>query len=84
MYSIFGRNEKHSIGVFRMYYVLWNVLANFYLSHWEKYNTGVLFLPVGYDFSMWGTVLTFLVAGVSVSFFLILNVARNMRMSLPL
>ncbi|KAI8432898.1 hypothetical protein MSG28_013819 [Choristoneura fumiferana] len=23
--------------------------------HWEKYNTGVLFLPWGYDFSMWGT-----------------------------
>lgn len=36
-----------------MYYVMWNLLLNFYLSHWEKYNTGVLFLPWGYDFSMW-------------------------------
>lgn len=64
MYSIFGRSEIYSIGVLRMYFVLWNVLINFYLSHWEKYNTGVLFLPLGYDFSMWGTILTFLVAGV--------------------
>ncbi|KAI8432905.1 hypothetical protein MSG28_013819 [Choristoneura fumiferana] len=36
-----------------MYYIMWNILLNFYLSHWEKYNTGVLFLPWGYDFSMW-------------------------------
>lgn len=32
---------------------MWNLLLNFYISHWEKYNTGVLFLPWGYDFSMW-------------------------------
>lgn len=23
-------------------------------SHFEKYNTGVMFLPWGYDFTMWG------------------------------
>lgn len=28
------------------------VFINFYLAHWEKYNTGVLYLPWSYDFSM--------------------------------
>jgi ethanolaminephosphotransferase len=64
-YSLFGRGPKYSIIPFRMFFILWNVLFNFYLSHWEKYNTGVLFLPWGYDFSMWGTILAFLLAGVT-------------------
>lgn len=51
MFSIFGRGSQ-SISPLRMYYILWNVFVNFYLSHFEKYNTGVLFLPWGYDFSM--------------------------------
>ncbi|KAJ8941713.1 hypothetical protein NQ318_023309, partial [Aromia moschata] len=65
MYSIFGRGAKYSIVPFRMFFTMWNVLMNFYLSHFEKYNTKVLFLPWGYDFSMWGTILTFLFAGIS-------------------
>lgn len=63
MYSIFGRGSQ-SITPLRMYYVLWNVFVNFYLSHFEKYNTGVLFLPWGYDFSMLGSVLVFLLTAV--------------------
>lgn len=51
MYSVFGRTD-HSVSPLRMYFILWNVFINFYLSHWEKYNTGVLFLPWGYDASM--------------------------------
>lgn len=51
MYSVFGRTD-HSVSPLRMYFILWNVFVNFYLSHWEKYNTGVLFLPWGYDASM--------------------------------
>jgi phosphatidylserine synthase len=51
MYSVFGRG-LHSIPPLRMYFCLWNVFVNFYLSHWEKHNTGVLFLPWGYDASM--------------------------------
>ena len=42
---------------------MWNVLVNFQLSHWEKYNTGVLFLPWGYDASMVATILVFLITG---------------------
>ncbi|KAG5879527.1 hypothetical protein JTB14_029893 [Gonioctena quinquepunctata] len=64
MYSIFGRGPKYSLVPFRMFFTMWNVMMNFYLSHFEKYNTGVLFLPWGYDFSMWGTIITFLIAGV--------------------
>ncbi|RXM99037.1 Ethanolaminephosphotransferase 1 [Acipenser ruthenus] len=50
VYSIFGRVEA-GVGVRTLYYILWVVLFSFILSHWEKYNTGVLFLPWGYDIS---------------------------------
>lgn len=50
VYSIFGRLES-GVGVATLYYILWVVLFSFILSHWEKYNTGILFLPWGYDIS---------------------------------
>lgn len=50
VYSIFGRLES-GVGVTTLYYILWVVLFSFILSHWEKYNTGILFLPWGYDIS---------------------------------
>ncbi|KAH0617734.1 hypothetical protein JD844_016264 [Phrynosoma platyrhinos] len=37
--------------VYTMYLSLSVILLNFMFSHWEKYNTGVLFLPWGYDIS---------------------------------
>lgn len=52
LYSIFGRGPS-SIPPMRMYYIVWMVLFNFFVSHFEKYNTGVLYLPWGYDFAMW-------------------------------
>ncbi|KAF7393022.1 hypothetical protein HZH68_010016 [Vespula germanica] len=63
MYSVFGRTD-HSVSPLRMYFILWNVFVNFYLSHWEKYNTGVLFLPWGYDASMLATILVFILTSV--------------------
>ncbi|CAH2057382.1 unnamed protein product, partial [Iphiclides podalirius] len=63
LYSIFGRLD-FSIPPIRIYYVMWNLLFNFYLSHWEKYNTGVLFLPWGYDFSMWASTALFVWTGI--------------------
>ncbi|XP_055372170.1 ethanolaminephosphotransferase 1 [Condylostylus longicornis] len=60
LYSIFGRCET-SIPPIRMYYICWTVFFNFYVSHWEKYNTGVLYLPWGYDLSMWGSTLLYLI-----------------------
>lgn len=58
LYSIFGRGEM-SVNPLRMYYVVWTVIFNFYVSHWEKYNTGVLYLPWGYDLGMWGSSLMY-------------------------
>lgn len=45
LYSVFGRGERFSVEPARFFYVLLTVLLNFYISHWEKYNTGVLYLP---------------------------------------
>ncbi|ERE67376.1 ethanolaminephosphotransferase 1 [Cricetulus griseus] len=50
VYSIFGRGPT-GVSVFVLYLLLWVVLFSFILSHWEKYNTGILFLPWGYDIS---------------------------------
>ncbi|TKC48884.1 hypothetical protein EI555_007033, partial [Monodon monoceros] len=50
VYSIFGRGSS-GVTVFVLYLLLWVVLFSFILSHWEKYNTGILFLPWGYDVS---------------------------------
>ncbi|XP_037820392.1 ethanolaminephosphotransferase 1 [Lucilia sericata] len=55
MFSLFGSEDLPPI---RMFFVIWNVFLNFYLTHVEKYNTGVMFLPWGYDFTMWGVSLT--------------------------
>ena len=50
LYSVFGRGE-HGVEVFRVYLILIGVNVCFIMSHWEKYNTGILFLPWGYDIS---------------------------------
>lgn len=63
LYSIFGRVYP-SVLPLRMYYVVWMVFFNFFISHWEKYLTGVLYLPWGYDLSMWGSTIMFLVTGL--------------------
>jgi len=61
IYSMFGRNDDGlSVPVFRMFCVFWNIYLCFLVSHWEKYNTGVLYLPWGYDFSMVGSFVMYL------------------------
>ena len=50
MVSIFGRGD-HSLPLGRIYFVLFGVMLTFLASHWEKYNTGVMYLPWGYDIS---------------------------------
>jgi len=50
IYSVFGRGS-HSISTERALYIFMGVMFTFVCSHWEKYNTGVLFLPWGYDVS---------------------------------
>jgi len=66
IYSLFGRNDDGlSVPVFRMFCVFWNVYLCFLVSHWEKYNTGVLYLPWGYDFSMLGSFILYLVTAAA-------------------
>lgn len=62
--SVFGRGERFSLNSHHMYFLLWNILINFHLCHWEKYNTGVLFLPWGYDITMCITVVMFIITGI--------------------
>ncbi|XP_050541279.1 ethanolaminephosphotransferase 1 [Daktulosphaira vitifoliae] len=64
LYSIFGRNDPTTIEPIRMYYICLMVFINFYLAHWEKYNTGVLYLPWSYDCSMVGLVLFFALTAI--------------------
>ncbi len=47
-YSMFGQS---AISLERMYLVIMGVLVTFVFSHWEKYNTGVMYLPWSYDLS---------------------------------
>jgi len=66
IYSMFGRNEDGlSLSVFRMFCLFWNVYICFLISHWEKYNTGVLYLPWGYDVSMVSSFVMYLVTAVT-------------------
>ena len=50
IYNVFGRGD-YSISPERMFYVLIAIMVMFIASHWEKYNTGVLYLPWAYDLS---------------------------------
>ncbi len=47
MYTLVG----YGIKLDEFYLGMWSVLLGFYLAHWEKYNTSVMFLPWAYDFS---------------------------------
>lgn len=64
-YSVLGRDEDgFSIPIFRMYLVLWVVFFTFHVSHWEKYNTGVLYLPWSYDLAMVGGTIFYFLTGM--------------------
>jgi len=50
LYSVFDRGE-FGIPAERAFALIVCVWAAFIVTHWEKYNTGVLYLPWGYDIS---------------------------------
>ncbi|KJH51599.1 CDP-alcohol phosphatidyltransferase [Dictyocaulus viviparus] len=52
IFSIFGRGE-FSVSPIHLLCVLISVQIVFIVSHWEKYNTGVLYLSWGYDASQY-------------------------------
>ncbi|XP_006819349.1 ethanolaminephosphotransferase 1-like [Saccoglossus kowalevskii] len=65
LFSVFSRDTKDfGEGVFTMYWVLWCILICFIASHWEKYNTGVLFLPWGYDVVQIMMTIIYLLTGI--------------------
>lgn len=64
-YSVFGRNaDGYSISEFRMYCILWTIFFSFHTSHWEKYNTGVMYLPWSYDIAMVGGTVLYALTGM--------------------
>lgn len=60
LFSIFGRSD-FSVNVFRQMIVLMSVQIVFITTHWEKYNTGVLFLSWCYDASQYALVFFYIV-----------------------
>ena len=45
-YDVFGQNsDGFSISPIRMYAIFWCIFTCFHVSHWEKYNTGIMYLP---------------------------------------
>uniref|UniRef100_A0A0K0EY99 Ethanolaminephosphotransferase 1 (inferred by orthology to a human protein) n=1 Tax=Strongyloides venezuelensis TaxID=75913 RepID=A0A0K0EY99_STRVS len=59
IFSIFGQGV-YSTTPQRLLGILISVQLVFIVTHWEKYNTGVLFLSWGYDLSQYGLVLFYL------------------------
>ncbi|KAK2167669.1 hypothetical protein LSH36_25g01019 [Paralvinella palmiformis] len=59
LYSVFDRGE-FGIPAERAFALIVCVWAAFIVTHWEKYNTGVLYLPWGYDISQISMVAVFL------------------------
>ncbi|VDM99056.1 unnamed protein product [Thelazia callipaeda] len=59
IFSIFGRGE-FSVPPFRLLLVLISVQVVFIVSHWEKYNTGILYLSWTYDLSQFGLTIFYL------------------------
>ncbi|KAI3382885.1 hypothetical protein SNEBB_003569 [Seison nebaliae] len=51
MYSIYGTHPLYGITINKLIVVLFILQMTFLSSHWEKYNTGILYLPWGYDIS---------------------------------
>ncbi|XP_028407363.1 ethanolaminephosphotransferase 1-like [Dendronephthya gigantea] len=64
VFSIFGQGPL-SLTMWEYHWIVVVILIGFYVAHWEKYITGVLFLPWAYDFSQ----LTLLGIYLSAHFF---------------
>ncbi|KAE8598708.1 hypothetical protein XENTR_v10016908 [Xenopus tropicalis] len=65
LFSIFGCDSGEAgLSTRTMYSVSCIVLFTFMLSHWEKYNTGVLFLPWAYDISQVSLTLVYILTAI--------------------
>uniref|UniRef100_A0A0N5AU10 Ethanolaminephosphotransferase 1 n=1 Tax=Syphacia muris TaxID=451379 RepID=A0A0N5AU10_9BILA len=61
IFSVFGRGE-FSVNATHLLCILISVQIVFIVTHWEKYNTGILFLSWGYDASQYGLTAFYLLA----------------------
>lgn len=59
MYSVFGTSLNNT----DQYALLWLMCLNFLCSHWEKYNTGIMYLPWAYDISQCTVLISYIVTG---------------------
>ncbi|VDO60498.1 unnamed protein product [Heligmosomoides polygyrus] len=59
IFSVFGRGE-YSVSPVHLLCILISVQVVFIVTHWEKYNTGVLYLSWGYDASQYVLTLVYL------------------------
>lgn len=51
IFSVLSKDD-YGLSPMAMHLLLWAIYISFIDSHWEKYNTRVLFLPWSYDISM--------------------------------
>ncbi|KAF8365793.1 ept-1 [Pristionchus pacificus] len=58
IFSVFGQGV-FSVSPVRLLMILQSVQTVFIVTHWEKYNTGVLFLSWGYDASQYGLAIVY-------------------------
>ncbi|PIK37769.1 putative ethanolaminephosphotransferase 1 [Apostichopus japonicus] len=64
LYSIFGKGMEDFGGNGWIFFgIAWNIVGQFVISHWEKYLTGVLFLPWGYDFAQLAMGIVYILTG---------------------
>ena len=47
--SMFGRGSEWGISLTRDFWPFLSALGGFYVSHWEKYMTGIMYLPWLFD-----------------------------------
>ncbi|XP_022097066.1 ethanolaminephosphotransferase 1-like [Acanthaster planci] len=65
VFSVFGRGEEdYGANVWMLYALVCVICTTFYISHWEKYLTGIMFLPWAYDFSQLALVVVYIVTGI--------------------
>ncbi|XP_071484091.1 ethanolaminephosphotransferase 1-like [Diadema antillarum] len=65
LFSIFGKGLEDYGGTSWIFYaVQWHIITAFFMSHWEKYLTGVLFLPWSYDFSQLAIAVVYFLTGL--------------------
>lgn len=50
LFSLFGHGPS-TVSLLELYHIMLACLLGFFVAHWEKYNTGSLFLPWTYDAS---------------------------------